>query len=72
MILRFNWNNKCIIISFCRQEGAIAKYSSVLTTLGVVTGIFIPKNEQELVNYIWIIFQRIIVIKILSHVPNIY
>lgn len=32
------------------QEGAIAKYSSVLTTLGIVTNIFIPKNVQELVN----------------------
>ncbi len=39
-----------IVFYRSRQEGAIAKYSSVLTTLGVVTGIFIPKNEQELVN----------------------
>ncbi len=39
-----------IVFYRSRQEGAIAKYSSVLTTIGVVTNIFIPKNEQELVN----------------------
>lgn len=32
------------------QEGSIAKYSSVLTTIGIVTNIFIPKNAQELVD----------------------
>lgn len=32
------------------QEGAIAKYSSVLTTIGVVTNIFFPQSVQELID----------------------
>ena len=39
-----------IVFYRSRQEGAIAKYSSVLTTIGIVTNISIPKNAQELVN----------------------
>ncbi len=39
-----------IVFYRSRQKGATAKYSSVLTTIGVVTNLFIPKNEQELIN----------------------
>lgn len=39
-----------IVFYRSKQEGAIAKYSSVLTTIGIVTNIFIPRNSQELID----------------------
>ena len=41
-----------IIFYRSSQEGAIAKYSSVLTTIGIVTNIIVPKDVTELIKIV--------------------